>query len=315
MVGCAEAAPSREVAVIASNRSEDRPDDRARSSEPRLRSRTAAVVLLALATVTVGALAFGVLTRSGSVSGRNEATGQLPLSDEFESPEASGAMPATTTRPATTTTEVDPTPSIPPGGSLVATSLQTEGEVPVWSTPDADSEPAWLLPAETEFWGERHFLVLEDAGDWLRVSLPVRPNGTEGWIPKDDVSMSVSTYLVRIHLDQPLLEVWQDDRLVFETTPAIGNERAPTPLGRWYIRDILQWDPASVYGPWVLALSAFSEHIEQINGSDAVVAIHGTNRPDLLGQRVSLGCIRLSNDDVTRLAQTVPAGTPVEIVA
>jgi lipoprotein-anchoring transpeptidase ErfK/SrfK len=44
------------------------------------------------------------------------------------------------------------------------------------------------------------------------------------------------------------------------------------------------------------------------------LAIHGTDKPDLLGQRVSHGCIRLSNDDAQRLFHNVQIGTQVIIV-
>jgi hypothetical protein len=44
------------------------------------------------------------------------------------------------------------------------------------------------------------------------------------------------------------------------------------------------------------------------------LAIHGTNRPELLGQRVSHGCIRLSNKDALRLYHNVQVGTEVVIV-
>lgn len=44
------------------------------------------------------------------------------------------------------------------------------------------------------------------------------------------------------------------------------------------------------------------------------LAIHGTDKPDLLGQRVSHGCIRLSNDDAQRLFHNVQVGTKVIIV-
>lgn len=44
------------------------------------------------------------------------------------------------------------------------------------------------------------------------------------------------------------------------------------------------------------------------------IAIHGTDRPELLGQRVSHGCIRLSNDNALRLFHNVQIGTPVVIV-
>jgi hypothetical protein len=44
------------------------------------------------------------------------------------------------------------------------------------------------------------------------------------------------------------------------------------------------------------------------------IAIHGTDRPELLGRQVSHGCIRLSNRDVIRLFHNVQVGTPVVIV-
>jgi lipoprotein-anchoring transpeptidase ErfK/SrfK len=44
------------------------------------------------------------------------------------------------------------------------------------------------------------------------------------------------------------------------------------------------------------------------------LAIHGTDKPELLGQRVSHGCIRLSNADALRLFHNVQVGTEVMIV-
>jgi hypothetical protein len=44
------------------------------------------------------------------------------------------------------------------------------------------------------------------------------------------------------------------------------------------------------------------------------IAIHGTERPELLGQRVSHGCIRLENRFAQRLYHNVQIGTPVVIV-
>jgi hypothetical protein len=42
-------------------------------------------------------------------------------------------------------------------------------------------------------------------------------------------------------------------------------------------------------------------------------ALHGTNKPETIGQAVSHGCVRLRNEDVTWLYRTVPVGTPVYI--
>ncbi|HET7273819.1 MAG TPA: L,D-transpeptidase [Longimicrobiaceae bacterium] len=44
------------------------------------------------------------------------------------------------------------------------------------------------------------------------------------------------------------------------------------------------------------------------------IAIHGTDKPELLGQRVSHGCIRLSDADAQRLFHNVQIGTPVVII-
>ena len=42
--------------------------------------------------------------------------------------------------------------------------------------------------------------------------------------------------------------------------------------------------------------------------------IHGTNAPSTIGQRVSSGCIRLTNDDVTDLYTRVKVGTRVVVL-
>jgi lipoprotein-anchoring transpeptidase ErfK/SrfK len=45
------------------------------------------------------------------------------------------------------------------------------------------------------------------------------------------------------------------------------------------------------------------------------VAIHGTSEPELIGQAVSHGCIRMRNADIRRLSGMVSGGTPVNIRA
>ncbi len=42
--------------------------------------------------------------------------------------------------------------------------------------------------------------------------------------------------------------------------------------------------------------------------------IHGSNEPDTIGQAVSSGCIRMTNDDVVDLYSRVPIGTPVVVL-
>ena len=42
-------------------------------------------------------------------------------------------------------------------------------------------------------------------------------------------------------------------------------------------------------------------------------ALHGTNKPETIGQSVSHGCVRLRNEDIQQLYTMVPVGTPVYI--
>ena len=47
---------------------------------------------------------------------------------------------------------------------------------------------------------------------------------------------------------------------------------------------------------------------------NSLYRIHGTNAPDTIGKRVSSGCIRLINDDVTDLFNRVNVGTKVVVL-
>jgi lipoprotein-anchoring transpeptidase ErfK/SrfK len=48
---------------------------------------------------------------------------------------------------------------------------------------------------------------------------------------------------------------------------------------------------------------------------DTLYRIHGTNEPWTIGQNVSSGCIRLTNDDITDLYNRTPVGTKVLVLA
>ena len=75
-----------------------------------------------------------------------------------------------------------------------------------------------------------------------------------------------------------------------------------------------QKNPNGFFGTYILTLTAHSLNLSEFDGGDGRVALHGTSQPQLLGQAVSHGCVRLANAVATRLARTVPAGSPVDIV-
>ena len=45
-----------------------------------------------------------------------------------------------------------------------------------------------------------------------------------------------------------------------------------------------------------------------------MVGIHGTNRPELLGQAVSHGCVRVLNAVASRLKVLAPLGTAIDVI-
>jgi len=51
------------------------------------------------------------------------------------------------------------------------------------------------------------------------------------------------------------------------------------------------------------------------DGKDTLYRIHGTNQPEYIGQAISSGCIRLTNEDVIDLYSRVKLGTPVVVLA
>jgi lipoprotein-anchoring transpeptidase ErfK/SrfK len=70
--------------------------------------------------------------------------------------------------------------------------------------------------------------------------------------------------------------------------------------------------PDDAYGPYAFGLSIHSDTQTEFAGGDGRVGIHGTNQPQLIGERVSHGCVRLNNDDVLRLVDMqLPLGAPV----
>ncbi|MGH6763704.1 MAG: L,D-transpeptidase [Phyllobacterium sp.] len=50
------------------------------------------------------------------------------------------------------------------------------------------------------------------------------------------------------------------------------------------------------------------------DGHDTMFRLHGTNEPWTIGQAVSSGCVRLTNEDIVDLYNRTPVGTPVLVI-
>jgi lipoprotein-anchoring transpeptidase ErfK/SrfK len=278
--------------------------------DPRVRrtARGAAPVVL----VVVGIIA--AVSLLGSCSGERASLGSLPPK-----------VPAsTTTTVATTTVTTLPARedlTLGPEDLLgwIATPV---GNPDVYTAPKTDSKRVEVGP-KTEAGAPTTFAVIGDASPdaalvapgWYRVALRDRPNGSTGWVPASSVKVTKTPYRIFVDLDARTLRVEKDGAGVFTTEIAIGTPENPTPVNGTYVTELIaNTNPKGSYGPYAFGLALHSDTLSEFGGGDGQVGIHGTNHPELIGQAVSHGCVRLKNDDVQELVNLqLPLGVPVFI--
>jgi lipoprotein-anchoring transpeptidase ErfK/SrfK len=157
-------------------------------------------------------------------------------------------------------------------------------------------------------------VVLENQGEWMKVLITARPNHTTGWIKADDVTIAATDYRMELDLSTYHLKVFKGAEVFVETDVAIGKDSTPTPLGRFFVTEkIKNQSDTGVYGAWILPVNGYSEVLDTFDNGLPQVAFHGTNQPELIGTKASNGCVRISNDVVSKIAEAIPAGTPIDI--
>jgi L,D-transpeptidase ErfK/SrfK len=158
-----------------------------------------------------------------------------------------------------------------------------------------------------------------------------KPNGgvetrvTDHAVPSEQRSTfeQQSAYLV-LRLKARRLDMMRDDAPApVESFPiAIGRAGHETPIGRFHVEEMIEHPDFDQIDPndrrHVLKRippgpgNPLGERwIGFALGYGWVVGIHGTPQPELLGQAVSGGCIRMRNVDVIRVYESVKVGTPV----
>ncbi|HET7628712.1 MAG TPA: L,D-transpeptidase family protein [Bacillales bacterium] len=106
-----------------------------------------------------------------------------------------------------------------------------------------------------------------------------------------------------------VVNLWKNQLTLFKnghpaaTYPiAPGKDRNPTPIGTFrVVQKSKEWG------------GGFGSRWLGLNVPWGKYGIHGTNKPYLMGQSVSSGCIRMRNRDVEELFSQVPMDTPVII--
>lgn len=154
--------------------------------------------------------------------------------------------------------------------------------------------------------------MIERRGDWARVLLPSRPNGSAGWINAGDaraVSAAATPYRVDVDVDARRLVVRENGEEVGSWTVGVGAERTPTPRGRTFIMAAVR-ETVPSFSPIVLPLGAHSGTLNDYGGGPGTVALHGWPDPKVFGTASSDGCVRVP-DDALRVLQRLPLGTLV----
>jgi lipoprotein-anchoring transpeptidase ErfK/SrfK len=225
-----------------------------------------------------------------------------------------------------------PTTTVPSYLSYFATVKSSVTNVAIFDSPSATSPKLtlpnpWLVdPTVPDSKVPQVFLVQTQRNDgWVQVLLPVRPNGSTGWLHTADVTLTANPYRIVIALRAHRITVTNGTAVSYAGPVAVGasnpplpdaGKPTPTPTGKYYLRVLLQApDPNTVYGPYAYGLSSHSNALDDFQGGDAEIGIHGNNDKSVLGKDATHGCVRMDNAAITALAKQLPLGTPVTIVA
>jgi lipoprotein-anchoring transpeptidase ErfK/SrfK len=198
----------------------------------------------------------------------------------------------------------------PAAGSLLVNS------VPVRKTPDPTAHVIKVMhDFRPDFRPQEMFAVGSQVGSdgqvWYHISIPMRPNGTYGWIPARTVSLSPTHNQIVVNLRTRTIDLYKFGKHKWHGKVAIGAPGRETPLGHYYVAARFVPYHDTFLGVFAVETSAYSKLTEWPGGG--VVGIHGTSLPQLLGKAVSHGCVRVSNQTAAKMKSLAPLGTPIWI--
>jgi len=285
-----------------------------------------------------------LLALVGAACGGESSLTDVSAQDDQNLETASAATEPTTAPLATATPLVQPTPTPPatptpiptptpdPAAKweqAVLTAKASTDFVPVYDAPGGrefdlkyeylnGNTVAYPLLNPTYFGGDLALLVGEGepTDAFVKVSLPIRPNGSTAWVRTSLFEWSTNRVHVEINVATNTVTVWDGEELIVTTDAVTGSSNRPTPKLTTYVDEKIK-GLNSAYGPWMLSLAAFSESLNVFGSNNGLpkLAVHGTNAPQLMGQYASNGCIRVPNDIIEILADRVPVGARVDIVS
>jgi hypothetical protein len=190
--------------------------------------------------------------------------------------------------------------------------------VPVHAGPSTATPVVTKLRFRTEDGFPEVYLVLARLKGphgriWVKIALPMRPNGTTGWVVRGALGKlhRVRSWLV-IDRSQFRARFFDHGHELWSARVGIGKASTPTPTGLYWVREEFELANQAFYGPYAFGTSAYADVSDWPGGG--VVGLHGTSLPQLIPGRPSHGCVRFRNTDILWLAYHMPVGTPISIV-
>jgi hypothetical protein len=110
----------------------------------------------------------------------------------------------------------------------------------IWPTtePGGDYVDLEFRLTNPTFFGNSLVLMVTDRtpdGEWLKVQIPVRPNGTEGWIPAREAGLSSHFVRAEVNLTERSVQVRDGESLIAETAAVVGKASTSTPVGTFFV--------------------------------------------------------------------------------
>ena len=141
--------------------------------------------------------------------------------------------------------------------------------------------------------------------------------------PNQKLKINTCKFSIAVDKSQNLLFLKRKGEIIKTYIVSTGKDNS-TPVGTFYIdRNKLikpTWyktgaiippdSPENILGSRWMGLRGNGDGEGEIEG----YGIHGTTRPNELGKQITLGCIRMKNEEVEELFDIIPIGTEVVIV-
>lgn len=285
---------------------------------PRLHARRSLVVRTVVIILVAGALLLLVMSltilRNGPAVSHAPLTSVEPLSPHST---ASSLVAADSTTTNVSAVQLSAYQQATAAASFLAGSAAVD-ELQIYDHVPPGSQLVLTFPREGKKQISSTFLIIGEDKDgqgrlWYQIRLPIRPNGSTGWVRAADLTVATVRFSIRIYLSDHRLELYAAGKLKKSYSIGVGTVDNPTPPGEYYITIKMKpTQPNGVYGVLAMGVSGFSEKLTNWP-EGGQLGIHGTNDPSSIGSDVSHGCIRLRNADILDLSQYVAYGTPVSI--